>query len=59
MKRYLSEHWDTVLCIGLSILLAIGGVLAYFCAVVRDPVRRRFFIVSCRKRNRKSVHALG
>ena len=30
MKRYLAEHWDTVLCIGLSILLAIGGVLAYF-----------------------------
>ena len=30
MKRYLAEHWDTVLCIGLSILLAVGGVLAYF-----------------------------
>ena len=30
MKRYLAEHWDTVLCIGLSILLAVGGILAYF-----------------------------
>ena len=30
MKRYLAEHWDTVLCIGLSILLAVIGVLAYF-----------------------------
>ena len=30
MKRYLAEHWDTVLCIGLSILLAVVGVLAYF-----------------------------
>ena len=23
-------HWDTVLCVGLSILLLIGGILAYF-----------------------------
>jgi len=30
MKRYLAEHWDAVLCIGLSILLAVGGILAYF-----------------------------
>ena len=30
MKRYLAEHWDAILCIGLSILLAVGGVLAYF-----------------------------
>ena len=30
MKRYLAEHWDTVLCIGLSVLLAVVGVLAYF-----------------------------
>ena len=30
MKRYLAEHWDTVLCIGLSILLAVIGILAYF-----------------------------
>lgn len=30
MKRYLAEHWDTILCIGLSILLAVIGILAYF-----------------------------
>lgn len=30
MKNYLAEHWDTVLCVVLSILLAIGGILAYF-----------------------------
>ena len=30
MKRYLAEHWDTVLCVCLSILLLIGGILAYF-----------------------------
>ena len=30
MKRYLAEHWDAILCIGLSILLAVGSVLAYF-----------------------------
>ena len=30
MKRYLAEHWDAILCIGLRILLAVVGILAYF-----------------------------
>ena len=30
MKRYLAEHWEAILCIGLSILLVIGSIVAYY-----------------------------
>ena len=30
MKKYLTEHWDTILCIALCILLVIISIVAYF-----------------------------
>lgn len=30
MKRYLIEHWDTILCFSLCILLIVIAILAYF-----------------------------